>query len=145
MEKRAAEEVAERAKSWQLKEIMDPNHCRLVMMPDNTDTSSKVRGGDIGSFFPYRIRKITSISIRLFDLNRNPPKPKPRISVASFDVCCMFFKVVRLLYTNSGVGVLALGANGVQKLWKWARNEQNPSGKVIIASVYSLKTSIPIH
>ncbi|KAK4761470.1 hypothetical protein SAY87_029354 [Trapa incisa] len=38
-------------------------------------------------------------------------------------------KVVRLLYTNSGVGVLALGANGVQKLWKWARNEQNPSGK----------------
>ncbi|KAK4748798.1 hypothetical protein SAY87_015384 [Trapa incisa] len=38
-------------------------------------------------------------------------------------------KVVRLLYTNSGVGVLALGANGVQKLWKWVRNEHNPSGK----------------
>lgn len=39
--------------------------------------------------------------------------------------------MVRLLYTNSGVGVLALGSNGVQKLWKWTRNEQNPSGKVI--------------
>ncbi|KAJ6397454.1 hypothetical protein OIU77_018463 [Salix suchowensis] len=38
-------------------------------------------------------------------------------------------KVVRLLYTNSGVGMLALGANGIQKLWKWPRNEQNPSGK----------------
>lgn len=38
-------------------------------------------------------------------------------------------KVARLLYTNSGVGLLALGANGVQKLWKWARNEHNPSGK----------------
>ncbi|KAJ6434538.1 hypothetical protein OIU84_018119 [Salix udensis] len=38
-------------------------------------------------------------------------------------------KVVRLLYTNSGVGILALGANGIQKLWKWPRNEQNPSGK----------------
>ncbi|KAG9138166.1 hypothetical protein Leryth_001396 [Lithospermum erythrorhizon] len=38
-------------------------------------------------------------------------------------------KVARLLYTNSGVGLLALGSNGVQKLWKWARNEQNPSGK----------------
>ncbi|KAH0994419.1 hypothetical protein GBA52_018283 [Prunus armeniaca] len=40
-------------------------------------------------------------------------------------------KVIRLLYTNSGTGILALGSNGVQKLWKWVRNEQNPSGKVI--------------
>ncbi|XWS64483.1 hypothetical protein CRYUN_Cryun05aG0007700 [Craigia yunnanensis] len=38
-------------------------------------------------------------------------------------------KVIRLLYTNSAVGILALGSNGVQKLWKWPRNEQNPSGK----------------
>ncbi|KAI5658642.1 hypothetical protein M9H77_27435 [Catharanthus roseus] len=38
-------------------------------------------------------------------------------------------KVARLLYTNSGVGLLALGSNGTQKLWKWVRNEQNPSGK----------------
>ncbi|CAN6925740.1 unnamed protein product [Brassica oleracea] len=38
-------------------------------------------------------------------------------------------KVARLLYTNSGVGVLALEANGVQRLWKWSRNEQNPTGK----------------
>lgn len=38
-------------------------------------------------------------------------------------------KVARLLYTNSGVGILALGANGIQRLWKWSRNEQNPSGK----------------
>ncbi|KAF8392641.1 hypothetical protein HHK36_022990 [Tetracentron sinense] len=38
-------------------------------------------------------------------------------------------KVARLLYTNSGVGVLALWSNGIQKLWKWSRSEQNPSGK----------------
>ncbi|KAG8369134.1 hypothetical protein BUALT_Bualt15G0119600 [Buddleja alternifolia] len=38
-------------------------------------------------------------------------------------------KVARLLYTNSGVGILALGSNGIQKLWKWVRNEQNPGGK----------------
>ncbi|KAE8677766.1 Protein TOPLESS [Hibiscus syriacus] len=37
-------------------------------------------------------------------------------------------KVVRLLYTNSAVGILALGSNGVQKLWKWSRSDQNPSG-----------------
>uniref|UniRef100_A0A6M2F2W7 CTLH domain-containing protein n=1 Tax=Populus davidiana TaxID=266767 RepID=A0A6M2F2W7_9ROSI len=44
-------------------------------------------------------------------------------------------KVVRLLYTNSGVGMLALGANGIQKLWKWPRNEQNPSGKATASVV----------
>lgn len=39
---------------------------------------------------------------------------------------------MRLLYTNSGIGVLALGANGIQKLWKWwLHNEQNPTRKVI--------------
>ncbi|KFK27551.1 hypothetical protein AALP_AA8G398300 [Arabis alpina] len=38
-------------------------------------------------------------------------------------------KVARLLYTNSGVGILALGTNGLQRLWKWSRNEQNPTGK----------------
>lgn len=39
-------------------------------------------------------------------------------------------QVARLLYTNSGVGLLALGSNATQKLWKWSRNEQNPGGKV---------------
>nr|GMD74718.1 protein TPR2-like isoform X2 [Ipomoea batatas] len=38
-------------------------------------------------------------------------------------------KVVRLLFTNSGLALLALGSNAVHKLWKWQRNERNPSGK----------------
>lgn len=38
-------------------------------------------------------------------------------------------KVVRLIYTNSGLAVLALGSNAVHKLWKWQRSERNPSGK----------------
>nr|GMD26097.1 topless-related protein 2-like [Ipomoea batatas] len=42
---------------------------------------------------------------------------------------CSDTKVVRLLYTNSGVGILALSSNGIQKLWKWPNNEQNPTGK----------------
>jgi len=41
-------------------------------------------------------------------------------------------QVVQLLYTNSGAGILALGSNGIQRLWKWVPNEQNPSGKVIV-------------
>ncbi|KAK1286085.1 Topless-related protein 1 [Acorus calamus] len=38
-------------------------------------------------------------------------------------------KVVRLLYTNSGLAVLALASNAVHKLWKWQRTERNPHGK----------------
>lgn len=75
---RVLDDAMDKTKPWQLAEIVDPGHCRLVTLPDSTDTSSKV---------------------------------------------------VRLLYTNSAVGILALGSNGVQKLWKWPRNEQNPSGK----------------
>ncbi|XP_042410983.1 protein TOPLESS-RELATED PROTEIN 2-like [Zingiber officinale] len=39
-------------------------------------------------------------------------------------------KVVRLIYTNSGCSLLALGSNAVHKLWQWSCDERNPSGKV---------------
>lgn len=45
---------------------------------------------------------------------------------------CNVLQVVRLLYTNSGLAVLALASNALHKLWKWQRNERNPSGKVRI-------------
>jgi hypothetical protein len=51
--------------------------------------------------------------------------------VQGFHIFCV--QVVRLLYTNSGVGLLALGSNAIQRLWKWSRNEQNPSGKVCVS------------
>ncbi|RVW41730.1 Protein TPR2 [Vitis vinifera] len=38
-------------------------------------------------------------------------------------------KVVRLIYTNSGLALLALISNAVHKLWKWQRSERNPLGK----------------
>ncbi|KAG6389672.1 hypothetical protein SASPL_151145 [Salvia splendens] len=38
-------------------------------------------------------------------------------------------KIVRLLYTNSGLAVLALASNAVHKLWKWQRNDRNRTGK----------------
>ncbi|XP_044499773.1 topless-related protein 3-like isoform X1 [Mangifera indica] len=85
MEKpRTVDDVIDKAKPWQLTEIVDSGQCRLVTLPESTDSSCKV---------------------------------------------------VRLLYTNSGVGILALGSNGVQKLWKWPRNEQNPSGKATASVV----------
>ncbi|KAL2550958.1 Protein TOPLESS [Forsythia ovata] len=47
-------------------------------------------------------------------------------------------KVVRLLYTNSGLALLALASNAVHKLWKWQRNERYPSGKSTASSVPQL-------
>ncbi|KAK9272579.1 hypothetical protein L1049_002953 [Liquidambar formosana] len=38
-------------------------------------------------------------------------------------------RVVRLIYTNSGLSLLALFSNAVHKLWKWQRSERNPLGK----------------
>lgn len=43
-----------------------------------------------------------------------------------------FVQVTRLIYTNSGVALLALASNALHKLWKWPRNERNPSGKVML-------------
>nr|GMD24529.1 TMV resistance protein N-like isoform X2 [Ipomoea batatas] len=48
---------------------------------------------------------------------------------------CSDAKVARLLYTNSGVSILALSLDGIQKLWKWPNNEQNPTGKATANSV----------
>ncbi|XP_057828956.1 protein TPR3 isoform X1 [Cryptomeria japonica] len=38
-------------------------------------------------------------------------------------------KILRLIYTNSGVALLALASNAIHKLWKWPRNDSHPSGK----------------
>ncbi|XP_024995981.1 protein TPR2-like isoform X2 [Cynara cardunculus var. scolymus] len=38
-------------------------------------------------------------------------------------------KVMRLIYTNSGLALLALASSAIHKLWKWQRSERNPSGK----------------
>ncbi|KAJ9692695.1 hypothetical protein PVL29_011670 [Vitis rotundifolia] len=38
-------------------------------------------------------------------------------------------RIIRLIYTNSGSAILVLTYNAVHKLWKWQRNERNPTGK----------------
>lgn len=44
-------------------------------------------------------------------------------------------QVMRLIYTNSGLALLALASNAAHKLWKWQRSERNPSGKVSIIMI----------
>ncbi|CAN6459524.1 unnamed protein product [Victoria cruziana] len=38
-------------------------------------------------------------------------------------------KISRLIYTNSGIALLALASNAFHLLWKWQRNDRNISGK----------------
>ncbi|KAE8657881.1 Protein TOPLESS [Hibiscus syriacus] len=38
-------------------------------------------------------------------------------------------RVSRLIYTNSGLAILALASNAVHKLWKWPRSDRNITGK----------------
>ncbi|KAK3025864.1 hypothetical protein RJ639_042293, partial [Escallonia herrerae] len=47
-------------------------------------------------------------------------------------------RVSRLMYTNSGVAILALAANAVHRLWKWQRNDRNPTGKATAGVVPQL-------
>ncbi|XP_056162473.1 uncharacterized protein LOC115684239 isoform X4 [Syzygium oleosum] len=46
--------------------------------------------------------------------------------------------VSRLIYTNSGHAILALSSNAVHKLWKWARNDQNLTGRATTSVVPQL-------
>lgn len=49
------------------------------------------------------------------------------------DYPCKFLsqlQISRLIYTNSGVAILALASNAIHLLWKWPRNERNSTGKV---------------
>ncbi|GJX48189.1 topless-related protein 4-like protein isoform X1 [Tanacetum coccineum] len=47
-------------------------------------------------------------------------------------------RVSRLIYTTSGVGILALAANAVLKLWKWTRNDRNLTGKATASVIPQL-------
>ncbi|KAL9251834.1 Topless-related protein [Drosera capensis] len=46
--------------------------------------------------------------------------------------------VSRLIYTNSGLAILALASNAVHKLWKWQRNDRNLSGKATASVIPQL-------
>ncbi|KAI3495960.1 hypothetical protein L1887_38308 [Cichorium endivia] len=81
--------------------------------------------------------------------NRSPIDVKPRIgdegsrnwklteitepsqcrSLRLPDTTSSTMRVSRLIYTNSGLAILALAANAVHKLWKWQRTDNNSTGK----------------
>ncbi|XP_039166201.1 topless-related protein 4 isoform X2 [Eucalyptus grandis] len=47
-------------------------------------------------------------------------------------------RVSRLIYTNSGLAILALSSNAVHKLWKWQRSDRNLTGRATTSVVPQL-------
>ncbi|KAK3436799.1 hypothetical protein EUGRSUZ_C01415 [Eucalyptus grandis] len=48
-------------------------------------------------------------------------------------------QVSRLIYTNSGLAILALSSNAVHKLWKWQRSDLNLKGRATTSVVPQLR------
>lgn len=47
-------------------------------------------------------------------------------------------RVSRLIYTNSGLAILALSSNAVHKLWKWQKSDRNLTGRATTSAVPQL-------
>lgn len=107
------DEFEDKPEPWQVAEILDPAQCRQATLPDITDISTKV----------YMLNSLHQKFVFCFFSHTK---------ALCFLLLHGLYQVVRLLYTNSGDGILVLGFNGIQRLYKWVRNEQNPSGKVIV-------------
>ncbi|KAF8393175.1 hypothetical protein HHK36_021416 [Tetracentron sinense] len=97
---RIADVSKENSEMWKLAEIKGPSHCRCLRLPDNLSILKEVH---------------MSIPLLISYFTENQ-------SLASVVVS-------RLIYTNSGVAILALASNGVHKLWKWQRNNENQAVK----------------
>ncbi|KAI3690202.1 hypothetical protein L2E82_48177 [Cichorium intybus] len=76
---------------------------------------------------------VYSLGVVLFEANKESLVLPRTVDSSHLKAIClphlMDAKVVRLVYTHSGLGLLALDSSGVHKLWKWQRSERNPSGK----------------
>ncbi|GJX17232.1 topless-related protein 4-like protein isoform X1, partial [Tanacetum coccineum] len=101
--------------------IMDratPIPAMVAMNGDNRSlVDVKPRIGD-ESMDKSRIWKLTEIT-----------EPSQCRSIRLPDTTSSAMRVSRLIYTNSGLAILALAANAVHKLWKWPRNDRNSTGK----------------
>nr|GEW41782.1 topless-related protein 4-like isoform X1 [Tanacetum cinerariifolium] len=88
-----------------------------LMNSDKRNLVDRPRIGD-EAIDKSRMWKVTEIS-----------EPSQCLSLRLPDNTSSLMQVTNLVYTNSGVGVLALVANAVHKLWKWPKNDRNTSGK----------------
>ncbi|KAL8230398.1 hypothetical protein R6Q57_000176 [Mikania cordata] len=87
-------------------------HASATSVKDNQNMSD-VRGGNMDEVeFPIIWRPKTILEPSQLRSLRLPDNLLP-------------VKVIRLVYTHSGSGILALAYNAVHKLWKWQKTDQN--------------------
>ncbi|KAI3781936.1 hypothetical protein L2E82_11964 [Cichorium intybus] len=98
-------------------ERVPPMPSMVMMSGESRNLADRQRIGD-EAMEKSRMWKVTEIS-----------EPSQCRSSRLPDDTSSAMRVTRLIYTNSGVAVLALAANAVHKLWKWQRNDRNSTGK----------------
>lgn len=151
-------DTTEKSKSWKFPDISDPSQLKTLKLPDPMTPSKVCHVYHMSNshviflrfneylcdkmviFFFIVLILVIELKVQFLYASCNS-QSMPAILSFTFSflqivrlLCELYnvLQVVRLLYTNSGMAVLALASNAIHKLWKWQRNERNPSGKVRI-------------
>ncbi|CAN8298789.1 unnamed protein product [Cochlearia groenlandica] len=100
-----------------------------ITMADRSTSFAAVESNDI--------RNLADVTPRVADDASERSRTWKVTEITEPSQCCSLrladsvtaTKVSRLIYTNSGSGVLALASNAVHKLWKWQKSDHNLVGK----------------
>ncbi|KAL5988108.1 RNA polymerase II associated Paf1 complex subunit Tpr1 [Asimina triloba] len=117
---RLTDESTDKSKIWKLTEVNEPAQCRSLRLPETMRVNKdKGLGGDGPECETlYRATKLFS----------HPIQSKLNFAWCSIGISSLT-RISRLIYTNSGVAILALASNAIHLLWKWQRNDRTSSGK----------------
>ncbi|PWA58943.1 CTLH LisH motif, WD40/YVTN repeat-like-containing domain, Topless family [Artemisia annua] len=111
-----------------------PSEDRVTPMP-----STVMMNGDNPS--PVNVKpRIEDITMENSEIRKSIEITEPAQcrSIRLPDNTSSAMRVSRLIYTNSGLGILALAANAVHKLWKWTRNDGNLTAKATTSVIPQL-------
>ncbi|CAA7027040.1 unnamed protein product [Microthlaspi erraticum] len=96
-----------------------------ITMADRSNSFAAMENNDV--------RTLADVKPRIVDDSGERSRTWKVTEITEPSQCCSLrladnvtaAKVSRLIYTNSGCGVLALASNAVHKLWKWQKGDQN--------------------
>ncbi|KAF5442396.1 hypothetical protein F2P56_035059 [Juglans regia] len=107
---------------------VSPAAAPTLERPDRTPAVSVSSLGDSSRLLDVKPR-ISDDADKILSWKVSDIVEKSQLKVLRLPDSITAGKVVRLIYTNSGLALLALASNAVHKLWKWQRSERNPVGK----------------
>ncbi|XP_020595497.1 protein TPR3-like [Phalaenopsis equestris] len=106
----------------------------------DADRSAQV--APVGALQSGDNRTIADVKPRVLDELLEKSNTWKLVEINESTQCCslrlpdnlLAVKVSRLIYTNTGLAILALASNAVHKLWKWPKTDRNVSGKATTAT-----------